>query len=230
MAIIITDLRAQQRPQPGIHELSHRQAVVRSPADIDGITLHQTACVFGVSAAQLKGAGGDERMAKRLRALKVRCHALAFRDPEDGVVLPNPLLWLVQHGNGLNPTTLAIEAECRVEGVDGDMRTFPGNVKKAPREPVTDDLIEVTRAAFLALMERAPLDGITLRYVYAHRQSSPTRRADPGSRLWKATVLEYAVAKLGLQTKPQSVWTTRTGGRGAKIPESWDPAQKGVRY
>lgn len=229
VTIPITDLRAQQRSTAGIHELQRDKAVVRDPKDVIGITLHQTACVFGVSEAQAKRAGGDVIAARRARALNVRCHALAFRDTAVGVVLPNPLLWLVQHGNGLSPTTLGLEAECHVEGVDGDLKTFPGK-DLTKRAAVTDQLIETTREAFRILVELAAKEGAVIRFVYAHRQSSPTRRADPCERLWKACVLEYAVPRLGLQTAPDDVWKTRTGGFGRPIPEAWDPTQKGTRY
>lgn len=222
---MIIDLRSAQKPQDDFHTFTHGTVLVRDPADITGIVFHQTACVYGVSAMQVREANGDRVLAKQRRALNVRAHAVAFRDV--GVVLPNPFLWQVEHANRLNPYSLGLEAEAFVEGIDGDYRTFPGAEHR--RAPATDQLIETTRRAFEALVQRSAEEKIDIRYVWAHRQSNPSRRADPGERLWKSCVLEYAVPKLGLQTQPDAIWPYR-GSHGRPIPEAWDPTRKGVMY
>jgi hypothetical protein len=56
-----------------------------------------------------------------------------------------------------------------------------------------------------------------IEYIHAHRQSSGTRRSDPGEELWQKVVLEFAVPVLGLKTEPSRVLKD-----GRPIPESWD--------
>ncbi len=64
--------------------------------------------------------------------------------------------------------------------------------------------------------------GMPIEYVHAHRQSSATRRADPGEELWKRVVLEFGVPVLGLTTEPARTLPGRNGD-GRPIPLEWDP-------
>jgi hypothetical protein len=90
---------------------------------------------------------------------------------------------------------------------------------------VTEDLLLVAKVALAELVARARSAGcVNLKYVHAHRQSNPNRRADPGSRIWQELVLAYARPALGLETAPDAVWATRDG-IGRPIPEEWDPEQ-----
>lgn len=221
MEIRILDLTSEQTNPPTREEkfkVRRGRVVERNPRDVDSITLHQTACVFGLNKAV-----GPTR---HHRALGVACHALAFRD---GVVaLPNPLAWYVNQGNGFNPRGLGLEVEGSFPGIPDDpstperedLDTHAGD--DARMTEVTDLLVETTRRAMLELVERAADWGAYLRYIHAHRQSSATRKSDPGWEVWVRTVLEYAVPVLGLQ-----VDNTLVLGKGAKrgrpIPLDWDP-------
>ena len=216
MTVEVLDWRARQPNPPKLvrgkkkHRLdAHGLVVVRNIGDIDSITVHQTACTFG------KAKGDPDRYH---RAFGVACHALAFSDRR--VVLPNPLLWHVNHGNGFNARALGLEIEGRFPGLKGK----PGTLASTPETPVTEDLVETAREALRQLVELGRGLGMPIRYAHAHRQSSPTRRSDPGEELWRRVVLEYGVPELGLVTQPQLVLLTgRPPEPGRPIPLAWDP-------
>lgn len=217
------DLRAEQTDPPkvrGKFKLSAGKVVRRPWAQITGVVIHQTACVFGVTPAALIAAGGDKALAKARRSLGVACHGLAFADGFYAV--PNPLEWYVYHGNGFNGHTLGLE----IEGI------YPG-LRDNPATPVREDvkttwggkpmeLSAFTVAAACACLQRIVTDaraaGAPIQYVYAHRQSSATRRSDPGEAIWRSVVLDYAVPHLGLTAVPQTVL-----GDGRPVPVEWAP-------
>lgn len=221
------DLRDERVPlSPKVRMLGSGKPMVRDPSAITGVTVHQMAANFGVSKAQLTAARGDRSLALARRALSIACHAAAFRSGES--VLAAPCLWYVQHGNQLNPSTLGLEIDGRHPGLDDDPSTAPlredlGTTWGGEPCELTDELVTAARDACTWLIEEARTLGCDLRYVYAHRQSSDSRRSDPGQRLWRAVVLEHAVPRLGLRVEAARVW-----GDGRPVPRAWDPAGVGA--
>lgn len=217
---MLIDWRARQPNPPPLvrgrrkHLLVRGRVFERDPADVDSITVHQTACVFGARP------GRD----RHERAFGVACHALAFAD--GAAVLPNPLRWHVHHGNGLNPRALGLEIEGRFPGLIGNPRTLAN--RRSIETPITDTLIAAAIEALTALVTLGRAEGMPIRYVHAHRQSSPSRRSDPGEEIWRRVVLEHGVRVLGLETQPALVLEARKGP-GRPIPLEWDPAGVG-RY
>lgn len=217
----VLDFRGQQPNPPQLpvrkHWIRDGKVVERDPAKIDTIVLHQTACVFGRKSTQPD---------RYHRALGVACHALAFND---GVVaLANPFRWYVQHGNGYNDRSLGLEVEGLFPGLVDHPRTLP-KMPGQDETPVTPALIEAGRLAIREMIYQAGNEGIRIRRVVAHRQSSPTRRADPGEALWKALVVDYAVRELGLVTDPTETLARKDGRRGRPIPAAWG-GPDGVPY
>lgn len=217
----VLDWRDRQKNPPDLirgqqkHALDRGGKVVeRNPAEIRGIVLHQSACVFGAKK------GDPDRYH---RAFGVACHALTFNDGT--VVLPNPLKWLVWHGNGFNDTTLGVEVEGRFPGLVGRLDTLAG---PPPETPLTPAMVAGAREAVRVLVELGRAEGMPLTHIYAHRQSNPSRRSDPGQALWQAVVVEYAIPTLGLATEPGRVLQNREGQRGRAIPASWDPEGVGL--
>jgi hypothetical protein len=195
--------------------------VLRKPELVNGIVLHQTAAVFGTSSQQIEAAGGDRELALARRALRVACHAMAFRD--GFVVAASPLRWHVNHANGLNATTLGLEIDGLYSGLQDDPATIPRREdldttwqRRVPSK-LTPSTIEAASAALTWLVEAGRADGMPLEYLYAHRQSSETRRSDPGEAIWKAIALELA-PRLDLKMLPH--WSS---GTGRPIPRAWDP-------
>lgn len=207
---MILDLRAEQPDPPTLvrgkrkHLVRAGHVVVRDPADVDGIVVHQTACVFGASTAQIRAAGGDRDLAIHRRALGVACHALAFRD--GAVVLANPLRWYVWHGNGLNERSLGLE----VEGI------YPAEVARpGPHDtPWTQQQADATATALYTLIREGRDEGMPLRYLWAHRQSSYARAGDPGEAIWRLVV--QVGREWGLEPQPDLVV-----GSGRPISPAW---------
>lgn len=184
--------------------------VVRDVSDVTGITIHQTAVKYSIRDYQIQAAGGDEKMAFANRALKVACHVMAFHD--GFVVWTNPLDWYVHHGNGFNSFELGLEIDGNYPGLR-DGQTW----NKKPATEITDISIKAARAALELMVREGREMGMPIEYIHAHRQSSATRRSDPGELLWRHVVLNFAVPVLGLKTEP-----ARTHGEGRPIPEEWD--------
>jgi hypothetical protein len=228
VTIEILDWRHEQPNPPPLvrgkrkHLLRGGEVVVRDPSAIDGVVIHQTACTF---------AKARDQPTRHHRAFGVACHALAFRDRK--VVLPNPLRWYVQHGNGFNPHTLGLEVEGLLPGLEDDPTTVPREDlettwKRTPDE-LTDDLVATACEALRLLVELGRAEGMPIEWIYAHRQSGADRRSDPGQGTWRRVVLGYAVRVLGLKTDPARVVRNRKGKGGRPIPRAWDPAGVG-RY
>lgn len=180
----------------------------RDPSTITGITVHQTACVFGPAA--------DRAKAHR-RAIGIPAHAVAFRD---GVVaLPCPLDWYVYTSNGLNATTLGLE-------IEGIYPGKPGGKVWSEAEPTPLDALarDTARDALRYLVEQGRALGMPITRVYAHRQSNGQKPSDPGWEIWRDVVLDFGVAVLGLVTD-----NARTIGDGKPIPAEWDATSR-ARY
>src|SRR5690606_22013803 len=166
------------------------RTVMRDPATVDGVCIHQMGVTLGVGPARLRAAGGDADLAQMLRARDIPAHASAFI--EGWVVAPHPLRAYLHHAGRLNATTLGLE----VEGLYDGRAT-------GSRRPA-DTTIDAARAALRWLVETGRSEGMPIRYVYAHRQSSRSRRADPGAWLWREVAL-WGVDELELETRPDYV-------------------------
>ena len=206
---MIYDLRSQQAPagpDPKCGRIVHGALEMRKPETIDAITLHQMAVTMGARTADVQAEHGDKVKGRWRRALGVHAHVSAFTD--GGVVPAYPLRAYVWHGNGSNGRAIGLEVEGLYNGRPGGRLAEP-----------SDLTIETVREAVRWIVEAARGEGITIRYVLAHRQYSPTRQSDPGWRIWREVAL-WAGTALGLATIPGLV-----DGDGRAIPREWDPWQ-----
>lgn len=179
----------------------HGKVFVRDPKTITGIGIHQTDCVFGPKA---------DPVARHRRALGVPIHALAFRD---GVLaIPYPMLWYMYHGNGMNAMSYGLEIEGSYSGVLGQEKAG-----KKTYDLLDELTIETARAGVKYLYEAGLKLNSPLEHIWAHRQSRGVKERDPSEAIWKAVVLDYAVAVLGLKTQPDRTWED-----GKPIPLSWE--------
>lgn len=222
MTITLLDLRNEQvNPFPSktkadgskvaTSKVAGGKTVVRDPRRIRGITIHQTACVFGPA--------NDRKKAYR-RALNVPAHVVAFRDGT--YVIPADPLWYLYTSNELNAFSYGLECEGQYPGLLDDPKTprreDEATVWGGEATPLDDLAIETFREAIKWLYEEGLRQGSPLEYVWAHRQSNGVKVSDPGEGIWKHVVLDYAVAKLGLKTEPTKTW-----GDGKALPPQWDP-------
>lgn len=204
----ILDLRAEQTPANAREacKLAAGKPIVRAPADVTAVMLHQTACWFGVADYQLKASGGDEVLARHRRALGVHAHVTAMRHGR-AVLAYDPLTY-VQHGDVANAFSIGLEHEGDYDS-DGVPHDLPKGVD-------VGEVIEAGRAALSWLVEHVP----SVRLVIAHRQSrtppKAPKTADPGRRIFREVGIEHGVRKLGLTIDPAKVW-----GNGRPLPAGW---------
>lgn len=228
---MILDLRAEGPPQDVLaarykttrHPLTRALVpVLREQRTIDAVVLHQMACTLGGPTAEKR----------HRRALRISAHASAFFDGT--VVLPCDLRAYAYHADALNARSLGVEIEGLHPGLEDDPATVPDEAKRTTwgGEPdeVTPLLIETARSALTAIVTEARAIGCPVRYVFAHRQSSPTRRSDPGQTLWREVGL-WSVQALGLQAQPAATFakTWKPWTAGKPIPREWDPVS-GAKY
>lgn len=176
--------------------------VLRDPGEVRGIMFHITACIFGVSPTALKAAGGDKRLARNRRALRVPAHATVFRDGD--AVVPFALRSYLYHGNAANAFCLGIE----IESVDGS---------------ITDAQRLVLAELVPWLIEQARAEGLEIIESWAHRQTNGSKPNDPGPIVWRDIVIplseKYRLART-IASLPRS---TPSGRDGLPIPKAWDP-------
>jgi hypothetical protein len=214
----VVDLRDEQTDPAPKTRLVAGRTVTRDPSSVTGVVIHQTAARFGVGPARIRAANGDEALALHRRALEQPYHAIAFRRTMS-VAMGQRLVSYTHHGGALNALSLGYAVDGVYPGIVGG-QTWDGSEP----DPITPELVEVARVGLARLVETGRQTGMPLTCVWAHRQSSAQRRADPGEGWWRALVLEYAVPVLGLETQPERTW-----GDGRPIPADWDPAGVG-RY
>lgn len=197
----------------------------RPPHSITGVVLHQMAVEYGVSPQQVAASAGDAKLALARRALEVACHAVAFR--AGFYVVAHELVDYVYHGNGFNGFSLGLEVDGRYAGLEDDPTTVARedlrSTWKGPPTKLVEQTVEAARAALRYLVEEGRRQGMPIEFLWAHRQSSGTRRSDPGQALWKA-LAPWAVAELHLKVELDRTFTGSKTGPGRAIPFLWDAA------
>ena len=221
------DFRSQQPDPPKLSEQKHRiirgEVAKRHMTSVRTVVIHQTACIFGVSQGAIDAAKGNRELALARRMLNVAAHCVALRD--GFYVLTNPFSWYVWHANALNEESIGLEIEGLYPGLKDDPATAHkedvASTWGGKPMALTDLAVATAREALKHMVESARAEGAPLENIRAHRQSSVTRRSDPGQEIWERVVLEYAVPVLKLKTD------TNFSVGGRPIPLAWDPAGHG---
>ncbi|MEM7151548.1 MAG: N-acetylmuramoyl-L-alanine amidase [Myxococcota bacterium] len=210
-AVKIYDLRSEQKDPHRDSKQRNGKTSRRDVSKIDSIVIHQTGVKFGAAQYQIDAAGGDRELALARRSLTVACHVMAFHD--GFVAWPTELSWYIYHANKLNGGSLGIEIDGNYPGLVGGQTN---NGKEATE--VTDAVVTAAQRGVKLLYEEGKKLGCPIQYIFAHRQSSGSRRADPGEALWRRVVLDYAIPVLGLE--PRRDFTI---DKGRTVPKDWDP-------
>lgn len=174
----------------------HGRIVVRDPKTIDAVVLHQTACSIGPAA--------DDKRRKR-RVLEWPYHAVAYSDGD--TVLAHDVRLYTYHANALNKRSLGF-------AVEGEFPAFIGQ-ELARHSAYTEGQADGARRGLKRLVEDARAAGCPIKYVLAHRQSSPNRTGDPG-QYWFRLLFRFARDELGLEPL-----ASLTVGGGNTIPPAW---------
>jgi N-acetyl-anhydromuramyl-L-alanine amidase AmpD len=168
----------------------------RAWSSVRGITLHQTACVLGERPARWDSVGAHV-----------------------GITRAGTIVWLhdfdriVWHGNGWNAQTVGIEIDGRFRGVSDRPET---GWQGAHDEP-TEEQLDAARRAVRWICGEVARNGGQVTKLVAHRQSSATRRSDPGEAIWKGVALPVS-AELGLDDGGDGFKI----GDGMPVPREWD--------
>jgi N-acetyl-anhydromuramyl-L-alanine amidase AmpD len=180
----------------------------RPIASVTGVCLHQTACMLGERPERYDSVGA---------------HFAVTRGGK--VIWMHDLDRKVAHGNGWNNGTVGIEIDGLYAGVEGD----PSTVWDDPSTPSHEQgmaLMAVTVSASLALVRWIKQQlGPQMNVIVAHRQSSSSRRNDPGSAIWQSIALRLHTE---LNCSDGGIGFKLDGGYA--IPESWDGRCKGIKY
>lgn len=180
----------------------------RTIASVTGITLHQTACVMGERPARYDGGGAHVFVT---RAGKV----IWLHDWDRRVIA----------ANGLNDSTVSIEFDGLLFGIEGDIKTVWDNPATSAREngmPLTQEQVEAGLDCIRWIVADVARRGGKVTAIRAHREASASRRSDPGQAVWRDVAL-MACAELGLTAGGGTL------GNGLPIPEVWGGAA-GARY
>ncbi len=156
---------------------------------VDAVVLHQ----MGFSR------GNDP-----MRYSKVTAHFIVL--PNGTVAQLHPMSARLSASDGFNGRSVAVEFA-------GNFQSAGGKWWKPERygmDYATAEQIEAGRK-LLRLLQ-----GLGVRYVFAHRQSSADRENDPGPEIWRG-VGQWGVEVLGLLDGGEGYAVT--GGRA--VPESW---------
>ncbi len=198
-----TDLRARASKE---HSYGRR-----GWGKITGICLHQTACMLGERVDRWRTLGAHIGITRRGQVIWVH-------DFER----------LVSHGNGWNTQTVGIEIDGLYAGVEGRPETVwddPSTPGRETGQRLTQETIDAAKATIRWICSTVTKNGGSVRALVAHRQSSPNRRNDPGSAIWKAVALPMA-DELGLTDGGPGFKL----GAGWAIPEEWDSHRTGEKY
>ena len=139
-----------------------------------------------------------------------------------GVCESGQVIWVADleikkwHANYFNARTIGVEIDGHFEGVLGSDRTL---WREAPRPPaeLRSAQIEGARNTCRFICEKVKEKGGEIKYIWAHRQTSESREADPGESPWREVGL-WAQEELGLINDVNHSRYT-----GKPICKQWDP-------
>jgi hypothetical protein len=203
----VLDRRGLHRP-PKLYSASRSPVAARKRR---GVTLHQT----GIYVAE-----------RPERWDTLNAHIAVWRDGT--IVLCNALDDFIWHAQGLSASTIGIEFNGNMEGIEGDAHTLWAH--GGGPHPLTEAQISAAKnKLFPWLLAEFDAAGIVWDRVHAHRQSSASRRSDPGSRVWNEVGLPWIdrLRALGIDASDGGPYF-RTGS-GRPIPEAWG-GREGAAY
>lgn len=175
--------------------------------EITGICFHQTAVILGEKPRRYESLGA---------------HVAVTRGGK--IILVHDFEKVVYHGNGWNNGCVGIEIDGRYEGIEGDRSTLWEQRLWKRSTTLTEETISAAMELTRWICGIVETRGGKVRVLVAHRQSSMTRRNDPGSAIWRRIVLPLH-EELGLGDGGPGF---AIGGR--PLPDEWTGEDRGVPY
>ncbi len=190
-------------------DVRKKRGPIRPWKKVTGVCLHHTAVVLGERPGRWASLGAHL-----------------------GITRSGKIIWchdfdrVMYHGNRWNDQTVGIEIDGHYAGIEGELHTYwrpRGKPNRKPQE-LTQESIDATCAAIRWICETVERNDGHVDALVAHRQSSKSRRSDPGSAIWKAIALPMS-----------EELTLHDGGEGFEvggypIPEEWNPDRVGIPY
>jgi len=167
----------------------------RKVSDIDSIVLHQM---------------GFQRGSDPEKYLGVPAHFIVL--PDGTIARLHDFSRYLYTSNGLNSRSIGVEIAGNFPNVNGTW----WKPEKFGMDRPTPEQIEAVKSLIRAVKAELDAQGVKLRKVFAHRQSSGTKANDPGPDIWRGVFPVFS--ELGLD-EAGSFHT----GTGKPIPESWVP-------
>lgn len=185
---------------------------LRQWSSIDSIVLHQTGCVFKLSLS-----------CAIWHSVPIHVAVPRSENELGKFIKVNNLQALLWHAQGFNKRSIGIEIEGNFCGLTGDART---HWKKGggPHQLMVGQ-VKAAKAAVRWIIECAEVSGANIKYIFAHRQSSRNRIADPGQEIWES-VGRWAIEELGLSDGGKNF----SVGRGYVLPDEWTGIDNKVGY
>jgi hypothetical protein len=197
---------------------SERMIVISGDADnvkgqrwwtnIDTIVLHQTACLLPTQASWRP----------------VPIHIGIPRSPgyTGKFFALRPLTAYLYHANSLNSRSVGLEIEGNFCGLEGDKAAWwpPGG---GPHK-LEPGQVDASKAAIDWIVREAMAGGGAIKRIHAHRQSSGSRRGDPGEEIWKA------IGLWAIETHRLTDGGDFKVGSGTVLPDRWTGKARGVAY
>ena len=179
---------------------------------ITGITWHQTAVQMGERPGRYDSMGAHIAITQQGKVIWV-----------------HDFDKIVYHANGFNNRTIGIEVVGAFPGITGDLsrRSFWRPKERPNMRPtkLTDECVQACHDTSKWIVEMVKRHGGKLKFMLAHRQSSGTRRNDPGEEIWQRCVMpmmkKYKLTHGGKSFKID---------KGRPIPENWDEKQVGIKF
>lgn len=167
----------------------------------------EVARMYGREALTAIPTVAAERMALHQRFWKAPYHFVALLNGD--VLFNNDITRYTFAGNGGNGPLVQVSLEGFYPGLERN--------RKPKHDKLDDFVIETGRAALRLAVNRSNAEGARIGLLYAHRQYSDGRIADPGEAWWREIGIPVA-ADLGLERRP-----TFKVGTGLEICREWDP-------
>ena len=238
-----TEARRQPPPAPaGFLDVSEDAAAgwregYRPLSQVVGVTFHQTGCPMpDVSDAEFAYYQANHEFSRKdtpallrwakhqiskpgepVKSVSLKTH---FGIPYSGKILQiHPLDvwgWSAQRASR---KTFSIEIGGFFEGIFGDPTTRPGGPASWKTQTPTPAQIEAAKNLVRWLYAYFKKLGLTLKFVFGHRQFTNDRTPDPGDVVWRLIVLPLC-AELGMTDGGEGY----VEGKGQKIPYDWNPA------
>ena len=186
----------------GMHKPPKLYARTREWESIAGVTLHQTGCRMPIAPK-----GWD----------RLNAHIGITRDGK--VIIANDPCDMIWHAQGLSKHTIGIEIAGNYAGIDGN----PNTVWKGGGVPnrLNREMMRALDRAFQWICDQFEENGRKLTGVFAHRQSAPSRIADPGSEIWQKVAMPW-MDKVGIVGESRASVRDFAYKNGRPIPREWD--------